>query len=369
MFQIFPLIPFTLLIVCVLAIVTFYLAYRSPNKSAFDRILLWGIFYIFLHSFYVFIIEVFYANEPWRDQLIPFAFGYGPFLYFGMLSLRDNKVQLWKLFVHLIPFVVYLILFGLLVCGILENTLVMQKRIGKHIFILGPISFITYAVWSVFAGKGLFKEKFRQKLAMFVFARILLLFISLIFIIIFFSKRIAEDQQAIYLLRMVIYVCMLLAVFMIFSYVVDKLVKPNIVLTKKTKIIETEASVELAKYERSALSELQLIDFEKRLIHAVKEEQLYLDQELSLSSLSAHLRIPNHHLTQVFSVRIKQTFYQYINGFRIIHACELLQSANKMLNLEELAEKSGFNSKVSFNRQFKQVMGCTPSAYRNHLSI
>ena len=231
-----------------------------------------------------------------------------------MLSLRDNKVQLWKLFVHLIPFVVYLILFGLLVFGVLENTLIMQKRIGKHIFILGPISFVTYAIWSVFAGKKIFKEKMRQKLAMFVFARILLLFISLIFIIVFFSKKVAEDQQAVYLLRMVIYVCMLLAVFMIFSYVVDKLIKPNTVIVKKTKI-------------------------------------------------------PNHHLTQVFSMQIKQTFYQYINGFRIMHACELLQSGNKMLNLEELAEKCGFNSKVSFNRQFKQIMGCTPSAYRNLLSI
>ncbi|KQC02306.1 AraC family transcriptional regulator [Pedobacter sp. Hv1] len=368
MFQIFPLIPFTLLIICVLALITFYLAYRSPDKSAFDRILLWGILYIFLHSFYVFIIEVFYPTEPWRDQLIPFAFGYGPFLYFGILSLRDRKVEIWKLVVHLVPFVVYLILFALLVSGLLENTLLMQKRIGKHIFILGPISFVTYAIWSVFAGRIVFKEKLRQKLAMFVFARVLLLFIALIFIIVFFSKTVAHDEQAVYLLRMIIYVCMLLSVFMIFSYVVDKLIKPSRTETKKVKITGAD-DIELAKYERSALSALQLEDYEKKLIYAIKEEQLYLDHELSLTSLAAHLRIPNHHLTQVFSMKITQTFYQYINGFRIVHACELLQSSKKMINLEELAEKSGFNSKVSFNRQFKQIMGCTPSAYRNQLSV
>lgn len=367
MFQIFPLIPFTLLIVCVLALITFYLTYRLPKKSAFDRVLLLGIFYVFLHSFYVLIIEVFYPTEPWRDQLVPFAFGYGPFLYFGVLSLRDNKVKVWKLVVHLIPFVIYLFLFLLLVVGILENNLITQKRIGKHIFILGPVSFVAYTIWSVFAGRLVFKEKLREKMAMFVFARVLLLFISMIFVIVFFSKTLTQDQQAIYLLRMIIYVCMFLTVFMIFNYVVDKLLKPHRTEVKKVKIIATE-DVELAKYERSALSALQLADYEKKLIYAVKEEQLYLDHELCLSSLAAHLKIPNHHLTQVFSMQIKQTFYQYINGFRIMHASELLQSSNKMINLEELAEKSGFNSKVSFNRQFKQIMGCTPSAYRNQFN-
>lgn len=367
MFQIFPLIPFTLLVVCVLALVTFYLAYRSPQKSAFDRILGWGILYIFLHSTYVFVIEVFYPLEPWRDQLVPFAFGYGPFLYFGVLSLRDKKIEVWKLVVHLIPFVAYLFLFGLLVFGLLENTLLMQKRIGKHIFILGPISFVAYAIWSIFAGKRVFKEKLREKLALFVFARVLLLFISLIFVIVFFSKTLVADQQAVYLLRMIIYVCMFLTVFMIFSYVVDKLIKPVTLKAKKVKLIETEEG-DLAKYERSALSAMQLADYEKKLIHAVTEQQLYLDQELSLSSLAAQLKIPNHHLTQVFSMQLKQTFYQYINGLRIAHACKLLKSTQKMITLEELAEKSGFNSKVSFNRQFKQVMGCTPSVYRNQIS-
>ncbi len=366
MYQLFPLIPFTLLTVCVLALVTLYLSYRSTEKSDFDRILGWGILYVFLHSFYVFVIEVCYPTEPWRDQLVPFAFGYGPFLYFGVLSLRDKKIKVWKLVVHLIPIVVYVFLFILLVLGVLENTILTQKRIGKHIFILGPVSFVAYTIWSVFAGRGIIKEKLREKLALFVFARVLLLFISLIFVIVFFSKTLANDQQAVYLLRMIIYVCMLLTVFMIFSYVVNKLIKPGKSTVKKIRVSEPEEG-EVAKYERSALSVEQLVDYEQKLIHEMTASQRYLDQELSLSSLANQLKIPNHHLTQVFSMQIKQTFYQYINGLRIAYACEMLKNSKKMITLEELAEKSGFNSKVSFNRQFKQIMGCTPSTYRNQL--
>ncbi|RYX93800.1 AraC family transcriptional regulator [bacterium] len=119
-----------------------------------------------------------------------------------------------------------------------------------------------------------------------------------------------------------------------------------------------------SRYEKSSLTDEQLIFYQEKLTKAMLDEKLYLNPTLSLTSLSTYLKLPNHHLTQVFSVQINQTFYQYINSLRIAYACQLLKSEEANMNFEELADQSGFNSKPSFNRQFKLIMNCTPSEYR-----
>lgn len=70
-----------------------------------------------------------------------------------------------------------------------------------------------------------------------------------------------------------------------------------------------------------------------------------------------------HHLTQLFNVHLGENFNQYINKFRVNHACELLKNNDEMLSIEQIAFNSGFNSKVSFNRHFKNLLGDTPKEY------
>lgn len=364
MYLSFPLIPFTLFAISIIASFTFYLGYRTRNKTTFDKVLLWAVCYLFINSGYVLIVELFFANEPWRDRLMPFALVYGPLMFCGLLALRDNYIRVWEVLIHLIPFIVYLVLFISISFGLIDNTLAIQGRLGKHIFILGPLSFVGYSIWAVFEGRKIFSSRFSKKKLMFIFARVLLLFLSLIFVVIFFSKNIIGNPQAVYFLRLIVYCCMLFATIMILSQVIDKIIKNQ---KEEEFNFETnkELKGELSRYERSALSTELLDLYEQKLILALKEEKVYLNQELSLTMLANHLRIPNHHLTQVFSVRIKQTFYQYVNGFRIADACDLLESPTQSMTLEELAEQCGFNAKVSFNRQFKLIKGCTPSEYRS----
>lgn len=365
MYLSFPPIPFLLFAISLVTVLGFYLAYRIQYKNAFDKVLLWALFYLFVHSSYVLIMELFFSNQTWRDQLMPFALGYGPLMLFGMLALKHNYVRLWEVLVNFIPFIVYLILFIAISTGLIDNTAAIQHRLSTHLFILGPLSFISYSIWSVFASKSIFKNRFSKKKLMFIFARVFMLFVSLIFIIMFFSKRVEGNQQAIYFLRFIVYCCMFFVTIMILSQVIDRLFRLQVDPRGANEF--NRETKELSRYERSALSAAQLDIYEQRLIIAIKDERVYLNQELSLSSLSNHLRIPSHHLTQVFSVRIKQTFYQYINHYRIVYACGLLELPVQSITIEELAEKSGFNSKVSFNRQFKLIKGCTPSEYRSKL--
>jgi AraC-like DNA-binding protein len=53
---------------------------------------------------------------------------------------------------------------------------------------------------------------------------------------------------------------------------------------------------------------------------------------------------------------------------RINYACDLI-GKNKLqeLTMPQIAEASGFNNLSNFNRQFKKLMGRTPSAYAKEL--
>ena len=58
-------------------------------------------------------------------------------------------------------------------------------------------------------------------------------------------------------------------------------------------------------------------------------------------------------------------FFNYINGFRVEKAKELLSNSRKKKEtLLAIAFDSGFNSKSSFNLIFKRSTGMTPSEYR-----
>lgn len=359
----FPLIPLILLCVSIVAAVTFYLAYRSLNKNLFNKVLLWTIFYIFLNSSYAFCVDVFFAHEPWKDRVAPFILMYGPIFYFGIVALRDRVLPLWKVLLHSLPFLVFSLLFLALLFNVIDDSEEAQRNIYRQLYRIGPLSFLSYTLYSVFASRRDFGP-FRDKLIMFVFGRVFLLFLAAVIILLAYSARVASNQNAIYLLRMIVYSCMLVFILMIFNYTVNRLLKHRRVAISESngERIEEQENI---KYERSPLTEAQLGAYRKKLLVVIEEEKLFLDTSLSLSSLAQHLKIPNHHLTQVFNMQLKQTFYQFINGCRVDYACKLLEDQNLDMNLEELAEKSGFNAKVSFNRQFKQIKGCTPSEYRD----
>jgi len=60
----------------------------------------------------------------------------------------------------------------------------------------------------------------------------------------------------------------------------------------------------------------------------------------------------------------RKTFTKYLNEIRIGYACKLLMEENN--NVTAVCYESGFNNISNFNRQFKQIMGMSPSDYIKH---
>jgi hypothetical protein len=71
----------------------------------------------------------------------------------------------------------------------------------------------------------------------------------------------------------------------------------------------------------------------------MEDKELFLQHDLSLSKLAQLMNIPAHHLTQVLSLKIKMTFYEFVNRYRIDYACKLINSSENM-TFEEIAKKS-----------------------------
>lgn len=61
-----------------------------------------------------------------------------------------------------------------------------------------------------------------------------------------------------------------------------------------------------------------------------------------------------------------KTFIQFLNEFRIVHACKLISEQRKTIT--EVCYESGFNNFSHFSKQFKKTTGTTPSEYRKSLN-
>jgi AraC-like DNA-binding protein len=88
---------------------------------------------------------------------------------------------------------------------------------------------------------------------------------------------------------------------------------------------------------------------------------------LSLEDLAKALNLAPRYLSQVINQAFNQNFSDYINGYRISHALEMLSSKKNNKTISEIFYNSGFNSRASFYKAFKKQMNTTPTEYRQLL--
>lgn len=117
------------------------------------------------------------------------------------------------------------------------------------------------------------------------------------------------------------------------------------------------------KYSKSSLDEDRRQNILLRLSQLMEEDQLFLENNLSLSDLAKDCGASNHHVSQVLNENLGKSYVEYINSFRVAYAKEELL-AKQHLKIEEVAELCGYNSKSTFNTAFKKTTGLTPSEFR-----
>ncbi|MEO1099512.1 MAG: AraC family transcriptional regulator [Bacteroidota bacterium] len=65
-----------------------------------------------------------------------------------------------------------------------------------------------------------------------------------------------------------------------------------------------------------------------------------------------------------FKRTTEKTFTTFLNEFRVSHSCQLIMEGMKTLS--EVSEACGFQSASYFNKQFKRIVGTTPTQYKTN---
>jgi AraC-like DNA-binding protein len=124
------------------------------------------------------------------------------------------------------------------------------------------------------------------------------------------------------------------------------------------------------KYSKSGLTPAMAGDLHRRLTQLMDKEKLFTETELSLSDLASRLETLPNYLSQVINEKEGKTFYDYINSLRIEEFKKLVsEPANKKYTLLSLSFECGFNSKSSFNKNFKKATGISPSEYLEQMNF
>lgn len=135
-------------------------------------------------------------------------------------------------------------------------------------------------------------------------------------------------------------------------------------ITKKSEegLVATLTENSDQTYEKSALTNQELDEI-SALLDAFISKKGFVDSELTLDVLAQRIGKSKHHISQCLNVKLKKTYYQFINEARIEHFIELLESRpqDKVMDLALLA---GFLSKSTFMVYFKKATGLTPTEYK-----
>jgi len=110
--------------------------------------------------------------------------------------------------------------------------------------------------------------------------------------------------------------------------------------------------------ERETVNELHI----NKLIQLMEQEQLYLYPDLDMRLLTRKLDISARQISEVLNTGLGKNFYRFINEYRVEAFKENVKS-NTTLTLYGVAMESGFNSKATFQRVFKEITGMRPTDF------
>jgi AraC-like DNA-binding protein len=382
--------------------ITFFLTVLltgKRNKTLADIILAFWLFFIGFHLFeyYLFITKEIFLYPSLLGVGLPLPLLHGPFLFLYILALTQQTPKN-KIFqaVHFVPAVIfYLLLMPFLFSSRQHKVLVFQNEGAGYewymlpLFIAICLSGVGYVIASLVIlrkyKKRIVDEFSNTEKISLNWLRYLIYSIAVIWIFV-----LAGNDQLIFG-SAVLFVGVLgyfgIKQMGIFTNTIAEIKQNNPVLQteeeKKTAIqievlpdVENKSLVEelsirlKPKYEKSGLADVQAAAIYSSLMKSITNEKVFTDPELTLGALASKLMVQPNHLSQVINTYEQKNFYDFINFHRIEEFKRIVALAeNRNYTLVSLAYDCGFNSKASFNRNFKKVTGLSPSEFLQQIDI
>lgn len=120
---------------------------------------------------------------------------------------------------------------------------------------------------------------------------------------------------------------------------------------------------------KSAPDEIGLSSADRTSFNRIRDVITYVEEHfrepISLQDIACHLSLGREYFCRFFKKNMGMSFLRYLNEVRISHVYRDLEQTDAPI--AEIAEKNGFHNQKLFNRTFREVYGCTPSAVRRKL--
>ncbi len=138
----------------------------------------------------------------------------------------------------------------------------------------------------------------------------------------------------------------------------------NYYLMISPQVLKEIPSIKLKKYTQSKLNDSDLEKLKLELNELMVKKKPYLNNKLLKTELAKMLGVNSPELARLLNESIGMNFFEYVNYYRIKEFVSLAETEKgKQLTFFGLAQEAGFNSKTTFNKSFKKLMGVSPSVY------
>ncbi len=101
------------------------------------------------------------------------------------------------------------------------------------------------------------------------------------------------------------------------------------------------------------------------IIKVLSQKKLFVDPNLKLEQFAKKIHVSPRKLSVVINEITDDSFITLLNKFRIEEAKKLLKDSSNPDSIEEIYLSSGFNSRSTFNRVFKEFTGLTPKEFKS----
>lgn len=356
-----------------------FMLWRTQPISKFSRVFLAAI--IFCFAWYQLEFLMVRSRGDIGIYLI-YGTRYGSWLLFGPLlwlyinTYFSGEDRLsWKVVIHFIPFIVFVLIIPLLNLELLtwrsvdygmltvfdswnNRPITLPQYLYGSIFFVQFLHVLGYMIASTIFITRVEKDLKQQysnldevaikwhKVFLGASAFVLLC-VSFIILYQFFSQDYRRMADYFYVIPMSF------TLYLLHYYAIKY---PNLIF--KNSVVEP-----LEKYEKSSLGTSASSEYAEKLKALIESRKLYLQRELGLSDLAREMGVSTHHLSQSINEILNLNFYELINQYRVEEAkSKIKEEADKPLL--QVAYEVGFNNKASFNNAFKKHAGMTPSKYR-----
>lgn len=99
-----------------------------------------------------------------------------------------------------------------------------------------------------------------------------------------------------------------------------------------------------------------------QLGNAIEYVERNYPNNFKISDLANECHMSETHFRRVFQEKMNMTPVEYVNFVRVKKACELIDKTD--ISMEDVAEKVGFATPSTFNRNFRRIIGTSPYQWK-----